>query len=321
MSVTPEFLERCAVESGFPSATLEKVIRLGELAGDIGRHPYLAEVLALKGGTALNLVLEAPPRLSVDLDFNYIGSVDRSRMLAERPEVEAAVEELGRRLGYQVQRSADEHASRTLHLRYPSAAGPTDGIKVDLNFLFRQPMGEVVRRELWQPGGLDRPTLPIVSLEELVVGKLLALMDRTAVRDAFDVTRLPYTAPEALDSPLLRPLFVALSATLALPLTQYDRSRLDRITDEMVESQLAETLVADLRYTAAQLRESAWGIVGPFVNLRDTEREYVRAVNEEGLLRLELLFAGEQELLERLERHPALLWKLHNVREYLGLED
>ena len=42
MSVSPDFLERCAEETGFLPATLEKVIRLGELAGDIGRHPFLA---------------------------------------------------------------------------------------------------------------------------------------------------------------------------------------------------------------------------------------------------------------------------------------
>jgi len=71
MSVSLEYLERCAGETGFQVASLEKVTRLGELAGDIARHAFLAEVLALKGGTALNLAFGAPSRLSVDLDFNY----------------------------------------------------------------------------------------------------------------------------------------------------------------------------------------------------------------------------------------------------------
>lgn len=201
MNLTAEFLDRCAAETGFPPSTLEKVIRLGELAGDVSRHPLLSEVLALKGGTALNLGREEPPRLSVDLDFNYIGSVDRDGMLAERPKVEAAVEELARRRGYRIQRSRDEHAGRKLYLRYRSAAGPVDRIEVDLNFLFRQPLGEVRERELWQPGGLDRHRVPVVSREELVVGKLLALVDRTAVRDAFDVTNLPETAADTLGRP------------------------------------------------------------------------------------------------------------------------
>jgi hypothetical protein len=318
MSVSAEFLDRCAAETGFPPATLEKVIRLGELAGDVGRHPFLGEVLALKGGTALNLRLEEPPRLSVDLDFNYIGAVDRERMIEERPKVEAAVEELARRRSYRIQRSRDEHAGRKLYLHYRSAAGPVDRIEVDLNFLFRQPLGDVRRRELWQPGGLDRPRVPVVSLEELVVGKLLALIDRTAVRDAFDVTSLPETAAATLASTTLRPLFIALSATLNQALTEYDRPRLDWITDEMVEDQLAGTLTVDLRYTAAELRDGAWAVAAPLLDLEDAEREYVRTVNEEGLLRLDLLFE-DAELAERLERHPALLWKVQNVREYRAL--
>jgi predicted nucleotidyltransferase component of viral defense system len=71
MNPSLERIETLAAGTGFQSQALEKVIRLGELAADIGRHPLLGRVLALKGGTALNLLLGAPARLSVDLDFNY----------------------------------------------------------------------------------------------------------------------------------------------------------------------------------------------------------------------------------------------------------
>jgi hypothetical protein len=40
---------------GFQTAALEKVVRLGELAVDVARHPLLGLALALKGGTALDL--------------------------------------------------------------------------------------------------------------------------------------------------------------------------------------------------------------------------------------------------------------------------
>ena len=51
------------------------------MAADVARHPFLGSVHALKGGTALNLCFEAPRRLSVDLDFDYIGHVEREKML------------------------------------------------------------------------------------------------------------------------------------------------------------------------------------------------------------------------------------------------
>jgi hypothetical protein len=44
--------------------------------------------MVLKGGTALNLFVLDVPRLSVDIDLNYIGAADRETMLGP-----------GRRLG------------------------------------------------------------------------------------------------------------------------------------------------------------------------------------------------------------------------------
>ncbi len=97
MNVSLEYLERCSAQTGYPVSPLEKVVRLGGMAGDIVRHPFLGRVLALKGGTALNLCFGPPKRLSVDLDYNYIGDTDREKMLADRPRVEQAVTELVRR--------------------------------------------------------------------------------------------------------------------------------------------------------------------------------------------------------------------------------
>lgn len=110
MKLNAEYLEGLAVETGFRPETLEKLIRLGELAADIERHPLLSRVLALKGDKALNLLFGPPARLSVDLDFNYIGQADRAGMQEERPEVERAIEIVGRGQGYQIQGSRDAHA-------------------------------------------------------------------------------------------------------------------------------------------------------------------------------------------------------------------
>jgi hypothetical protein len=85
-------LERMAAETGFNVGTLEKVVRLGEFLADIHRHPFLSRVLVLKGGTPLNLGFGPPVRLSVDLDFNYVGALAQEAMLAERPDVERALE-------------------------------------------------------------------------------------------------------------------------------------------------------------------------------------------------------------------------------------
>lgn len=87
--------ERLLAESAalsFRPEILEKVARLLSLLDAIRTHPHLRTRVALKGGTALNLFVFAAPRLSVDIDLNYIGGADRETMLAERPEIERAIE-------------------------------------------------------------------------------------------------------------------------------------------------------------------------------------------------------------------------------------
>jgi len=76
MNLRQEDLQNIAKTAGFRAEMLEKVIRLIELLNELFDNTFLKQRLALKGGTALNLFYFNLPRLSVDIDLNYIGSVD-----------------------------------------------------------------------------------------------------------------------------------------------------------------------------------------------------------------------------------------------------
>jgi predicted nucleotidyltransferase component of viral defense system len=313
-----EFVERIASETGYQVSPLEKVILLGDLAGDIARHPFLGEVLVLKGGTALNLCFGPPSRLSVDLDYNYIGHLERDKMLEDRPEVENAMLELAKRKGYLVQRSSDSFAGRKLFLTYASALGINDRIEVDLNFIFRLPLKEPEGRELWQPGELDRPSVLTVSMTELIVGKMLALIDRVAVRDAWDIGRLSDFADDVMQSALFRSFFIAMSATLNYPLYDYKLEKLkDRIDEIVVIQELIPLLTSDEATLVEDRIKSAWNVLGKFLVLNKSEEEYVTAISV-GDLPLDLLFPPNSVEAERLSKHPALAWKIQNVREQLS---
>jgi len=315
MNLSAEHLTGLAADTGFRPETLEKVIRLGELAADVGRHPLLSRVLVLKGGTALNLLFGSPARLSVDLDFNYVGHEDRARMQEERPQVERAIEIIGRGQGYQVQRSRDAHAGRKIFLSYTSATGTRDRIEVDLNFLFRMPLGEVSRRPMWQPPRIARPEVPVVPPEELLAGKLRATLDRGLPRDLFDTVRLPIYAGPLWGTLRLRRLHIAMAVTLPHPLYDYTRNRFDRMTDRHVQEQLVPMLHADQRPTAAELKDKAWSVAAPLIDVDEAEREYIDRAHA-GELRPELLFSDDSALVEQLRRHPALLWKIENVKRH-----
>ncbi len=301
-----------AAASGFRPETLEKVLRLGEMLGDVGGHALLGDRLALKGGTALNLLFPDPPRLSVDLDFNYVGSEDRETMRAERPLVERAIGDIARFRGYRLQWSPEEHAGRKVHLLYRGVAGVADRIEIDLNFMFRVPLAPVLRRTLWQPGEIARPTALVVADEEIAAGKLCATLARALPRDLFDTLRLPALLGERWATTAFRRLFVALAGLLDHPLHAYDERRLARVTDAIVASQLAPVLAAGTQPSARELREAAWEVLAPLLALDEAAREYSDRL-QRGELALALLFPDDPETAARLARHPVLLWKQQNA--------
>ena len=99
---------------------LEKVIHLVNLLNMLNVHPYLKGKWVLKAGTALNLFLHDVPRLSVDIDLNYVGALDRERMLEERPTIEQAAHAVFSREGFIVRRAPTKHAGGKWILGYQS---------------------------------------------------------------------------------------------------------------------------------------------------------------------------------------------------------
>ena len=315
MNRSRAWFDAAARETGYRADTLEKVTRLGELAAEVARHPLLGSALALKGGTALNLCFGPPRRLSVDLDFNFVGSEDREEMLSQRPLVERSIESLAVARGYRLQWSRAEHAGRKAYLRFLSSAGVADRIELDLNFLHRVTLDPPFAAELWQPADAERPSLRVVGIGELVSGKLCALLDRGAPRDLYDASHLPAVAGSAWGSTRLRSLFVALAGTLNHPVHTYGPDRWRRVTDLVVRQQLHPTLADRERPKAEELREAAWAVFAPLLSLTAAEREYTDRL-QEGDLSPDLLFPDDQELAGRLARHPALLWKARNARRH-----
>jgi predicted nucleotidyltransferase component of viral defense system len=315
MNRSRAWFQAVARETGYRADTLEKVTRLGELAAEAGRHPLLGAVLVLKGGTAINLCFGSPPRLSVDLDFNYIGADEREKMLEQRPLVEREIAAVARAGGYRLQWSRAEHAGRKAYLGYTPTAGVADRIEVDLSFLHRVTLDPPFKAQLWQPGDAERPTVNIVGIAELVSGKLCATLDRAAPRDLYDAPRLPSVANSGWGSPRLRSLFLALAGTLDHPLHSYGPERWRRVTDRAVEEQLHPNLTEQNRPSAAELREAAWAVLAPLVALTPAEREYTDRI-QAGELRPDLLFPNDEDIAERLARHPALLWKAQNAKQH-----
>lgn len=132
------------------------------------------------------------PRISVDLDFNYVGQVGRAQMLAEKSQVEGVIETVARSLGYPTIRAGVEeaHASTRWDLPYTETGGSSDHLEVSISWIHRVPLLATVRRPVYRlhPGYTTETAL--LGLEELYAGKVAALLERAHPRDLYDVVQV-----------------------------------------------------------------------------------------------------------------------------------
>lgn len=178
MRLTSAELAREAAAAGFKPESLDKVIRLMELLEGIRSHPFLGTRVALKGGTALNLFVFDVPRLSVDIDLNYVGAADREGMLSDRPKVEQAIQAVCGRLGLQTRRVPTEHAGGKWRLSYQAVSGTSATLELDVNFMLRTPLWPTRRVDSRVVGTFAARNIPLLDLNELAAGKLAALLAR-----------------------------------------------------------------------------------------------------------------------------------------------
>ena len=94
------YLGQKATQLGFVRDTLEKVYRLAEILEYINTEPLLRNSLALKGGTAINLTVFSLPRLSVDIDLDYLVTDTRAEMLAKSERITTKIGQFMAMRGY-----------------------------------------------------------------------------------------------------------------------------------------------------------------------------------------------------------------------------
>jgi len=147
-------------------------------------------VFALKGGTAINMFVRDMPRLSVDLDLVFPDhTLPRDEALARINEaIRNAAERLTAR-GFVAHTIASADVGETkLLVRRGSVE-----LKVEVNFVMRGTVHPVRIASLVPKARevlMADLELPVVSVEDLYGGKLVAAMDRQHPRDLFDVMQL-----------------------------------------------------------------------------------------------------------------------------------
>ena len=308
--------------TGFDTGMVEKVIHLFNILNLMNEHSFLKNKFVLKGGSALNLFHYNLPRLSIDIDLNYIGDFDRNKMLKKRPKIEQALQAILSRENYIIKRSPSEHAGGKWRIQYVNYLGQTSNLEIDINYMFRELLWDSQHLNSFKLGTYCVKSFQILNIHELAAGKMAAMFSRHQARDLFDVYKL-LTCSE-LNKSCLRTAFVVYGAfnrkdwrTINLKDIDFDPKDIQRSLSPVLQKQSLPEDTTILNFAKQMIEEcrKKISIVFPFT---DQEMIFLEQVLTKGIIEPSLI-TDNTNLQEKIMRHPLLQWKIQNVHSYLNL--
>ena len=313
MSYSEDYISEFGKQTGFINSNIEKVVRLMDVLNFIHKElDTYFDKLVLKGGTAINLMYTNLARLSVDIDLDYIGSLEKEQTLKDKELILEALDAFMVKEGYSVSdksRGSVILASRTY--AYTNAFGNRDNIKVEINFIDRIHVGPNVRQLVKY---FDKEVMVQTCLEEeLFAMKICALIDRSKPRDLFDVNKLKKHLPY-LDKERLRKLtvfYMSLDAIFELSEKTFDSIK--GITQDSIKKELLPVLTKGNKFDLATAKEEAIAFLEELLVLNDEEKQYLEEFSK-GNFNPQLLFNIPSDA-ERAAKHPMAKWRVANIKK------
>ena len=302
-----------AAECNFNRDTLEKVLRLADILAFINDDSITKGKLALKGGTAINLTVFDLPRLSVDIDLDFCGEYTRNKMLKTRELISSEIKKYMASQGYSLSpKSKERHSLDSFVYTYRNLGGVNDNIKIEINYSLRSHIFDPTNREIV----VDKLELSkeVFSLEpmELFAAKINALLSRAAVRDLYDVYNMINMSLYFDNLDLFRKSIVTYTVISQESVhEEYDLSRIDTITLRKARSDLLPVLQKGEYILIDEMKNTVKDYLSNLLKLSDEEKAFLTAFRNREF-KPELLFAN-QDIIDRLKKHPMIEWKLKNM--------
>ena len=322
MSIDRLQIKKLAEEERFREEFIEKVVRLVQILNGFQDVGLFSDCLVLGGGTAINLFVFNKPRLSVDIDLNYIGSLDREEMLKDRSVIENTIRRFGEREGYSLKYQPKGYAGGKSLFTYTSSSGSQSRLAVDISFTARLPLYPIDRSSSNSIGQFQALDIPTLNVNELAAGKVAALFARCRSRDVFDTHSL--LSSDVLDLELFRIAFLVYGAT-----SRKDWRTIKLEDVEFKHNEFHGSLLPMLPNLAHKGSEviNEWGqsmvvecreMLAPLLRYTIEEQEFLDQVLDDGVIHGNLL-TDDIELQNRIDQQPHLLWKTQNVRKHKGI--
>ncbi len=309
---------RQAEELGFVRDTYEKVCRLSDVLDFIAKDDLLSTSLALKGGTAINLTIFNLPRLSVDIDLDYSELVSRYQMLAKRKLISERIKKYMMGGGYEIsEKSKKYHALESLVFNYQNAAGTKDNLKIEINYMLRCHVLPTERRKFTLPWQNSENTILCVAPLEIFASKIVALINRAAPRDLFDLTMMIHeNLFDKSKQELLRKCIVFYSAIGSenTPVS-FSFDRFMEISQNKIKTDLLPVLRNGKYFDVKKSQQECLCYLKGLLCPTKDELAFWEAFRDKRYCP-ELVFS-DQDIVTRIKQHPMALWKCseHNLIE------
>ena len=303
-------LGRQAQELKFVRDTFEKVCRLTDVLRFFEQDDLLSGTLALKGGTAINLTIFDLPRLSVDIDLDFAENLSRNEMLEKRSIINERITKYMVASGYTLSpRSKNYHALDSYVYGYRSAGGQPDNLKIEINYMLRAHALPLARRTVIFPWFTEKLTVLIEIPIDIFGSKIVALLNRTAPRDLYDVYNMQRLELfDEVEEGLLRKCIMLYSAIGADSVPAgFSFDSIEQMQSYRIKTDLVPVLhrgeFFDLPAAKTQVTKYLTELLRP----EKSELEFWGAFRNKEY-KPELLF-DDPEILARLKNHPMAIWK------------
>lgn len=304
------YLGKKAQELGFVRDTLEKVTRLADILEYLNTNQLLRESLALKGGTAINLTIFNLPRLSVDIDMDYLINNSREEMLQQRDLINSTIHRYMLSQGYtKNEKTKNPHSLDSWVYDYIGVSGNRDNIKIEINYSLRAHILPAEERSIITEHFSSEYRVKTLSPIEIYGSKINALLNRAAARDLYDTMNMIYFGIfDELQKILLRKAVVFYAAISAKEINKtFDTKAISTITKQKIKTDLLPVIKREDEFELEVSKKTVEDYITNLMVLTNDEKEFLDRF-ENGEYLPELLFK-DQNTLNRIKDHPMALWK------------
>ena len=294
--------------------TLEKVTRLADILEYLNTNPILKDSLALKGGTAINLTIFNLPRLSVDIDLDYLITNSREEMLESREVINRTIDHYMVSQGYSKNpKTKNPHSLDSWVYDYMGASGNKDNIKIEINYSLRSHILEAEERPIITEHFSSEYKVKSLAPLEIYGGKINALISRAATRDLYDTRNMIHFGLfDESEEGMLRKCIVFYAAISAREKNSinknFDTTAIDLITKQKIKRDLLPVIRRKDYFELEAAKKLVKEYISDLMVLTMEEKEFLNKF-ENGEYIPELLFE-DKEILDRIKNHPMALWKI-----------